>query len=65
MYEAGDQFHEDLERIERRTLTGIDLVVAQLDGALDAVRDQDVEMAGLVPRRPGRPSRAAARHGGS
>jgi phosphate transport system protein len=48
MYETRHQFHEDLQELERQTLGGLDLVVGQLDRTLASVRDQNVELAGLV-----------------
>jgi phosphate transport system protein len=41
-------FREDLAELEARTLSGIDLVVASLDRAVESVRHQDVELAGMV-----------------
>ena len=48
MLETRHQFREDLKELERQTLGGIDLVVGQLDRALESVSDLDVELAGLV-----------------
>ncbi len=48
MLEARHQFREDLKEFERQTLGGIDLVVGQLDWALEAVSDHNVELAGMV-----------------
>jgi phosphate transport system protein len=48
MYETRHQFHHELDELETRTLGGLDLVVGQLDWALESVRGQDVELAGLV-----------------
>jgi phosphate transport system protein len=48
MYETRHQFHEDLDELETRTLEGLELVVGQLDRALESVRGQDVELAALV-----------------
>ncbi len=48
MYETRHQFHEDLEELERQTLGGISLVVAQLDRALASLNNQDLELAELV-----------------
>jgi hypothetical protein len=39
MHETRHQFREDLQEIERQTLEGLDLVVAQLDRALEALSD--------------------------
>jgi phosphate transport system protein len=48
MYETRHQFRQELEELERQTLEGVDLVVGQLDRALEAVSQQDVELAGMV-----------------
>ncbi|MGO9956225.1 MAG: phosphate signaling complex protein PhoU [Solirubrobacteraceae bacterium] len=48
MRELRHQFHDDLQELERQTVEGIDLVVGQLDRALESVRGHDVELAGLV-----------------
>ena len=42
------QFQEALAQLEERALGGIDLVVGQLDRALEAVAHQDVELASFV-----------------
>src|SRR5213595_3008000 len=42
------QFREDLAGLERQTLDGLDLVIRQLDRALESVSYQDVELAGMV-----------------
>ncbi|MBO0767712.1 MAG: phosphate signaling complex protein PhoU [Solirubrobacterales bacterium] len=42
------QFHEDLKLAEEQTLGGLDLVISQLDRALEAVNYQDVELASMV-----------------
>ena len=42
------QYQEELEELERRALGGLDLVVAALDRAIEAVEHQDVELAGIV-----------------
>jgi phosphate transport system protein len=41
-------FHEELATTEQAVLGGIDLVLAQMDRALEAVEHQDVELAELV-----------------
>jgi len=41
-------FRDELRQLERQTLTGIDLLLEQLDRTLDALRRQDVELASLV-----------------
>ena len=48
MYETRHRFHQELDELETRTLEGLDLVVGQLDRALESVRGQDVELAALV-----------------
>jgi phosphate transport system protein len=48
MAETRIQFHAELALLERQALGAIDLVVAQLDRALEAVAHQDVELAGFV-----------------
>jgi phosphate transport system protein len=46
--ETRHQFRETLRKLEEQTLEGLDMVVGQLDRALDAVTYQDVELAGMV-----------------
>jgi phosphate transport system protein len=48
MWESRHQFHEALTELEHRTLGGLDLVIEQLDGALESVSRQDVELARMV-----------------
>jgi phosphate transport system protein len=48
MRETRHQFREDLKALERQTLGGLDLVIEQLDRALESVSCQDVELAGMV-----------------
>ena len=48
MLETRHQFREDLKDLEAQTLGGIDLVVGQLDRALGSLRNQDLELAGIV-----------------
>jgi phosphate transport system protein len=48
MYETRHQFREDLKELERQTLGAIDLVVGQLDRALESLRNHDIELAELV-----------------
>src|SRR5664279_1437125 len=48
MQETRHQFREDLKELERQVLGGLDLVVSQLDRALEAVSYQDVELATIV-----------------
>jgi len=46
--ETRHQFREDLKGLEQQVLGGLDLVVSQLDRALEAVSYQDVELATMV-----------------
>ena len=48
MQETRHQFREDLKTLEQQVLGGLDLVVSQLDRALEAVSYQDVELATIV-----------------
>jgi phosphate transport system protein len=48
MEETRHQFHESLEDLERQTLGGLDMVIQQLDRALESVSRQNVELAGMV-----------------
>ncbi len=48
MYETRHQFREDLKELEHRTLDGIDLVLEQLDRALESLRSHDLELAETV-----------------
>ena len=48
MKETRHQFREDLKELERQVLGGLDLVIGQLDRALEAVSYQDVELAAMV-----------------
>jgi phosphate transport system protein len=48
MQETRHQFHESLKELEQQTLGGLDIVVEQLDRALESVRDQNVELAEIV-----------------
>jgi len=41
-------FREELDRLERQALEGLDMVVVALDRALDALRHQDVELSAMV-----------------
>ena len=42
------QFHEDMRALEEQTLRGLDMVISQLDRAIESVTCQDVELAGMV-----------------
>src|SRR5437660_1151361 len=48
MEETRHQFRETLKGLEEGTLGGLDIVVQQLDRALEALSYQDVELASLV-----------------
>src|SRR6201986_4004889 len=48
MQETRHQFREDLRELERQVLGGLDLVITQLDRALESVSYQDVELAAMV-----------------
>jgi phosphate transport system protein len=42
------QFRDDLLRLEEQAVGALDLIVSQLDRALEAINYQDVELAGMV-----------------
>jgi phosphate transport system protein len=46
--EVRHQFREGLAALERQALDGLDLVIQQLDGALESISYQDVELSGMV-----------------
>jgi phosphate transport system protein len=48
MQETRHQFHESLKQLEQQTLGGLDMVVEQLDRALESVRDRNIELAEIV-----------------
>jgi phosphate transport system protein len=48
MQETRHQFHEALIELEQQTLGALDMVLQQLDRALESVTNQDVELAGMV-----------------
>src|SRR6202042_812110 len=48
MQETRHQFRESLKELEAQTLEGMDLVIQQLDRALESISYQDVELAGMV-----------------
>jgi phosphate transport system protein len=48
MQETRHVFRESLKDLESQVLGGLDLVMAQLDRALEAISYQDVELAGMV-----------------
>ena len=47
-HEVRHHFREELRGLEEQTLGGMDLVISQLDRALEAISYQDVELAGMV-----------------
>ncbi|MBV8988241.1 MAG: phosphate signaling complex protein PhoU [Solirubrobacterales bacterium] len=48
MQETRHQFRETLKQLEKQALGGLDMVIGQLDRALEAISYQDVELAGMV-----------------
>jgi phosphate transport system protein len=48
VHEPRHAFHETLRELEQQTLGGLDMVISQLDRALEALGYQDVELAGMV-----------------
>ena len=48
MYETRHQYREDLKELESQTLDGIDLVIGQLDRALESLRSDDIALAETV-----------------
>src|SRR5881227_4475737 len=48
MEEVRHQFRETLRELEQQTLGGLDMVIQQLDRALESLSYQDVELAGMV-----------------
>ena len=48
MQETRHQFRESLTELESQTLEGLEMVIQQLDRALESVSHQDVELAGMV-----------------
>jgi phosphate transport system protein len=46
--EGRDQFRDDLLRLEEQAVGALDLIVSQLDRALESINYQDVELAGMV-----------------
>jgi phosphate transport system protein len=48
MEEPRHQFQETLRHLEGHTLSAMDLVVSQLDRAIESLSYQDVELAGMV-----------------
>ena len=48
MEETRHRFHDALRELERKTLDGFELVIEQLDRALESVASRDVELAATV-----------------
>jgi phosphate transport system protein len=48
MLETRHQFRKALKELESETLGGLEMVIEQLDRALESVSHQDVELAGMV-----------------
>jgi phosphate transport system protein len=48
MPETRHAFHEELERLEKQALGALDMIVAALGRALEALKHQDVELAQIV-----------------
>jgi phosphate transport system protein len=48
MQETRHQFRESLRELEQQVLGGLDLVIQQLDRALESISYQDVELAAMV-----------------
>lgn len=48
MEETRHQFQKELRELEEQALGGLDLVIGQLDRALESIGYQDVELAGMV-----------------
>jgi phosphate transport system protein len=48
MQEIRHQFRESLKELEQQALGGLDLVIGQLDRALESLSYQDVELAAMV-----------------
>jgi phosphate transport system protein len=48
MQETRHQFRESLKELEQQALGGLDMVIQQLDRALESISYQDVELAGMV-----------------
>src|SRR5215469_2442479 len=46
--ETRHQFREDLKGLEQQVLGGLDMVIQQLDRAMESVSYQDVELASMV-----------------
>ena len=46
--EMRQRFHDELAELERQALGGLELVIQQLDRALESLIYQDVELAGMV-----------------
>lgn len=42
------EYNEELNRLEKQALNGFDLVIRSLDRTVEAVENQDIELAGMV-----------------
>jgi phosphate transport system protein len=47
-HDVRHQYREELHRLEEQTMGGLELVVTQLDRAIEAIAYQDVELAAMV-----------------
>ena len=47
-HDTRHQYREELHRLEEQTMGGLELVVTQLDRAIEAIAYQDVELAAMV-----------------
>jgi phosphate transport system protein len=47
-HEGHSRFRDDLIRLEEQAMGGLDLVVSQLDRAIEAINYQDIELAAMV-----------------
>src|SRR5437660_12326411 len=48
MEEVRHHFRETLKELEEQTLSALDIVIQQLDRALESLSYQDIELAGMV-----------------
>ena len=47
-HDVRHQYREELHRLEEQTMGGLELVITQLDRAIEAIAYQDVELAAMV-----------------
>jgi phosphate transport system protein len=47
-HDTRHQYREELHRLEEQTMGGLELVITQLDRAIEAIAYQDVELAAMV-----------------